>query len=203
MAAMKDAQNRIESFASITSLMLFSLFAVVGSASMGADTIEPMFPNPKGCSSIVRFTQCSPEDIDRVEKELNVRFPNDYRKYLLERNSISLKDAYFRSNGRSLEVWAIYGVNPEHVPVMYDVRHGQIAYEFKERVPAGIIKIGHSVSGYNAICISTRKADFGRVFFWDPQVPWEDGPNVQTMQYLKPLANSFQEFWDSLAFGDS
>ena len=203
MTAIMDAHNRIESFASITSLMLFGLLAVVGSASMGADTIEPMFPNPKRCSSIDRFTQCSPEDIDRVEKELNVRFPNDYRKYLLERNSISLKDAYFRGKGRSLEVGAIYGVNPEHIPVMYDVRHGQIAYEFKERVPAGIIKIGHSVSGYHAICISTRKADFGRVFFWDPQVPWEDGPNVQTMQYLKPLAKSFQEFWDSLAFGDS
>jgi hypothetical protein len=151
---------------------------------------------------------CSEDDIRAAEKELNVVFPPVYRAYLLENNAVSFGSGLVGPTEDEfdgpLPVGEFYGVDPKKPPDSHDLRARRNGYDFPKRVPAGIVKIGESVSGYHAFCMSLREQDYGAIYYWDPGLPWEEREedNVPTMQYLTKVADDFESFWNTIRVED-
>lgn len=161
------------------------------------------FPTPPESNPHVVFPNCRAADILSLEAKLKTELPEDYKQYLLEHNGIIFPNVYTSKNrgarGR-IKVGVLYGIAPDGNPVTYDIARAQLGYDFTRRVPSGIVQIGQSISGYHAVCISTRDEDHGSIYLWDPQLPWEEREedNVPTMAYLKRVTRSFSAFWKSL-----
>lgn len=106
-------------------------------------------------------------DIQAVEQQLNVRFPDDYRRFLLAHNGgrpepdvfdIFDDDLAFQS---SMVNW-FYCIDP--TDYNYDILKN--AEVFKGRMPPEFIPIGEDPGG-NQICLVVSGDDRGMIFFWD------------------------------------
>ena len=46
--------------------------------------------------------------------------------------------------------------------------------------------------------MSLGEETYGHIMMWEPGEPWYEEGFVQTEEYLRPVADSFSEFWDLL-----
>jgi hypothetical protein len=90
----------------------------------------------------------------------------------------------------------VYGLGEEKS--IHDLRYSGNAYDFQLRVPGYLMAIGDDNS-WNRVCLSLAEETYGNVFVWQPGEPWEpDGKNVPTLDYVRPVAKNFTEFWGLL-----
>lgn len=173
------------------------------------------FHAKNGAKSV--FPRCTLEDIERVEVDLGVKLPGDYRQFLLDLNGVVFDlPTVFRvreKEGRGFledlgAVGELYGVRPEGLPERYkapgdefawrtDLRRGVEGYDFRKRVPAHIIGIGDTPYR-SRICLSTGGDDAGTVFLWCPVLDWDEEDTTPSYRYLYPVAPSFSKFWEGL-----
>lgn len=133
-------------------------------------------------------------DISRVEKQLGVVLPDDYRKFLLQHNG-----------GRpKLKVFPIYGDLADDQALLehfycisdgdeYDLARNEIS--LRGRLPKDMLAIGEDPGG-NYICISLSNKDFGRIYYWDHEGELENITTGQSNLYF--VANSFGELLELL-----
>src|ERR1700732_179109 len=105
------------------------------------------------------------EDITRVERELGVVFPEDYRQFLLRYNGGRPKPDLFR----------IEAAGPEWDDIMnwfYCIDKGDLHdlakknETFRGRMPREMLAIGNDPLG-NQICLAVKGPKKGSVYFWD------------------------------------
>ncbi len=149
------------------------------------------------------FPSCDELMLDSLVKQFGGRLPDDYLEFLRQWNGVFFpnEDPAVRFLDEFDEYdfamfCRLYGLAGE--TTLDDLRRSQNGYAFKHRVPASFIAIGDDNS-WNRLTLCLDEDRFGHVFFWQPGVPWEEeGENVPTEEYLRPVAHSFREFWDSL-----
>lgn len=137
----------------------------------------------------------SPAQIAKLEEELDAKFPDDYRRFLLtldggvvERNR-GVVVSFLKKELRDQQFVSFWNLN--EIPI------DQRGYDFIKRVPNLIIPIGRFAIDYRA-CISLREQDYGVIYLWAPRQLWntEDEELVQTEKELHFLAKSFNAFLD-------
>jgi hypothetical protein len=95
---------------------------------------------------------------------------------------------------KSHDLAKIFGLHPD---MEYgDLRQAGFALEFEDRVPDNFVAIGH-FADHARVVLCTSGPDRGKVYIWDPGLPWEK-ENVQTTRYLTLIADNFASFWQQL-----
>jgi cell wall assembly regulator SMI1 len=140
------------------------------------------------------------EDITRVERQLGVIFPEDYRRFLLRYNGGRPKPDLFRIEAAGPE-WDdimnwFYCINPGD---MYGLVENNDEL-LRSRMPPELIAIGDDPLG-NQICIAVKGSKKGSVYFWDHENEAPDGEEPW-WENVYLLADTFEKFVDSL-YGDS
>lgn len=149
------------------------------------------------------YAACSPALLDEFEASLAPGcLPADYRDFLLQWNggrfSPSLKVGFPLQDqddeddcGRVFHFFGLF--DPAH---NFDLRLASNGYGFRQAVPSAYIAIGDD-DHWDQVCISTNGSDVGCVYWWTPGEPWPS-EQAPTRRFLRPVAASFLEFWDSL-----
>ena len=126
------------------------------------------------------------------------RLPADYRSFLLQWNGgefdgfvyFPLSDGDEFDFGTVVKLCGLY--DP---PDQLDLRNYSTSYGFRPGVPANYVAIGNGGT-WDLLCISVDGPNVGQVFLWQPGEPWRD--ESPTTRFLRPVATSFQEFWQLL-----
>lgn len=115
-------------------------------------------------------------DLQAVEQQLNIKFPDDYRRFLLAHNGgrpepdvfeILLEDE--TPINSSMMHW-FYSIDPSD----YYNNILKMAEVFADRMPPEFIPIGCDQGG-NQICLVVVGEDKGMIFFWDHEQEMDEG----------------------------
>ena len=153
--------------------------------------MEPLFP------------ACDVNDLNDLVNRMGRQLPEDYAEFLRQWNGVFFPEeepAIRFLDGFDEYDFAqfcrLYGFS-EKKP-LHDLRFAGEGYNYQHRVPSSFIAIGDDNS-WNRVSLCLDERRFGHVYFWQPGLPWEEeGENVPTEEYLRPVAKSFKEFWDGL-----
>ena len=114
-------------------------------------------------------TPTSDEAIKRIEEQLSISLPAEYRSFLLVHNGGRVSPAVFRfknesgKHSDSCVDWFL---------AIYDGEYNNFESYFEtykldqQRLPPELVPIAHDPGG-NLICISVSCSQKGGVFFWD------------------------------------
>ncbi len=114
-------------------------------------------------------------DIQAVEQQLNIQFPDDYRRFLLAHNGGRPEPSVFdiiegeSAFTDSMVDW-FYCIDPGD----YHFHIVKKAKVFKDRMPPEFIPIGCDPGG-NQICLVVAGEDKGMIFFWDHEQEMDEG----------------------------
>ncbi|MGE6599596.1 SMI1/KNR4 family protein [Bacillus proteolyticus] len=129
------------------------------------------------------------KDVENFELEQNIKFPKEYKEFLLTFNGGYPQLSLFKisEEGESI-VNVFYGLN---ISKSYDELSN--AYEsLGGEIPEGFISIGDD-SGGNQICLGVNDEYYGKLYFGFHGI--EDNDEVSNMFFL---ANNFREFLNNL-----
>jgi cell wall assembly regulator SMI1 len=145
----------------------------------------------------VKISQSFPSiqivDIEKVERDYNIRLPQDYRDFLLEHNGgVPQPDTFdllLAGKPSSSDVRRFLGIGG----ASQDSLETQRKLDTNHVMPDSLLPIAYD-SGGSVICLSVREADYGKVYFWDNQ----DVDLSDPYRNVYYVANSFTEFLNSL-----
>jgi hypothetical protein len=135
----------------------------------------------------------SENELIKTESELQIRFPDSYRDFLLKHNGGLSEEGVFDIQNRGQSSIIFYGINTGED--YSDLVINFIAY--RKRLPDDTVPIGFDPGG-NLICLVKINGDW-KVFFWDHEVE-NDPPEISKMFFIK---NSFSEFINCLESEDA
>jgi cell wall assembly regulator SMI1 len=136
--------------------------------------------------------------IDKMEENIQYKFPEDYRKFLETYNGGFVSPDKIEINhqqGRTT-VDILYGIMDSSSG--YD--HLDLEKNFnskKHQIPAGVLPIGHDPGG-NYICIALTEDKHGQVYFYDHEEPNEESHGNVNWNNLYLVAKSFSDFLSKL-----
>ena len=138
------------------------------------------------------------EDLEQLERQLNFRFPSDYKDFLSFYGLSSFEEYVyfpFEENYPKDDVGLLnvfFGVNSNDV---YDIIKNYDNYQ--RRISLDLLPIANDPGG-NIICISVKN-NIGAVYYWDheDEIVVEKGEEIDNSN-LYLIANSFDEFIKSL-----
>jgi len=137
-----------------------------------------------------KFIRTSEEKIAAFEKGLGRPLPPQYRQFLISYNGGRPKIDEFGIPGQgSSQANFFYGIDVGKDYKCYELKKNVDV--LKGRIPNELLPIADDPGG-NQICISLSPDDCGRVYFWDHE------KELEPDQTVIPLADSFDEFIDSL-----
>lgn len=154
----------------------------------GGEAMGPSFEGDSPGLTRERLAECA--------AELGVRLPEEYARFLLERNGgrpVPARYSAIDADGET-EVEAFLGIRD-------DGEDDLSAFARKNRaiLPEGFLPVAYDVRG-NLICISTSGGDEGRVYFWNRELAaTADDPRDELGDHITIIASSFDEFLNSFA----
>lgn len=142
----------------------------------------------------------SAEDITEFENEAGIKFPDDYKAFMLESNGGTPKEDWLYDFFDEVTEAENTSVIREFFSLLQDesvkMRNLRKIYDimtYEETIPADMLPIADD-SGGNVIGISLNKDDFGYVYFINHE--YDD---LDTGYLVKSkIAESFSAFLDSL-----
>ncbi|MBK9249747.1 MAG: SMI1/KNR4 family protein [Ignavibacteria bacterium] len=153
---------------------------------------------------MVNFSQMegnvSLNEIEAMEKFIDLKFPNEYKAHLLQYNGGRCFPNVFKYNENGNWI----GSCVDWFLAIYDGKFDNLEKYFKtykieeKRLPAHMLPIAHDPGG-NLICISCDTDDKGCLYFWDHENEVDycvkDDSDYSNL-YL--IANGFNEFINGL-----
>ena len=136
------------------------------------------------------FADIKLEDINQLELLINITFPDEYRKFLLQNNGGETKFQDYKINGEYFGDVA-YFLGIRKYPSSGDLR--TLFEEHREVILSGFLPIAVSHGG-DLICISCSNNNCGDICHWDHETAnWGGAPNMDNMQQLATSTNHFME----------
>jgi ankyrin repeat protein/cell wall assembly regulator SMI1 len=143
----------------------------------------------------------SEEDIAAAEAAIGLRFPKEYRAFLMQHNGGMARRVTFshtNRKGQSVETWLgwIYSIGHEG---KLDPADAELVAEYKARprgLPKGMLPVAHAWFAGNTgcVCVACEGPDAGKVFF---------RPNVEPdMDTVYPVAVRWDRFLEKLEYQD-
>ncbi|SDY22073.1 SMI1/KNR4 family protein [Thermoactinomyces sp. DSM 45892] len=139
---------------------------------------------------ISKDSKLGTSDIERLEAEIQIQLPKEYKSFLLKFNGGYTVLPLFRiSDEQGVSVVNnLFGTGSSHRNLQ------KVIDILEDRMPEGFIPIGDDPSG-NMICVGTKAPYYDHIYFWDHEEEAEDEPDMSNMYFL---ANNIFEFLDSL-----
>lgn len=115
------------------------------------------------------FSETSPAvnkaDIEQIEKDLGIVFPNDFvRHYLQHNGGYPEADTYKWHNGESTTVNTFYSLKYEGFGKIEDTYENLVLAE--KYLPSGLVVFATDDGG-NFFCVSVREEDYGKVYYFN------------------------------------
>lgn len=131
-----------------------------------------------------RGEKLSGSDLVRLEKQLGIMLPHEYREFLLQNNIAVPQPNQFRGKKIVTSVSKFFGIGGDKTD---DLLAQNAIYE--GRLPTGVLPIALAGGG-NLIAISVKD---GTVFFWDheQEAAEDEEPSFQNMEMLAPSFSAF------------
>lgn len=113
------------------------------------------------------------EDLVRLEDQLKIELPDEYRRFLLQNNGGRPEPDVFRFIDSSQSItqdsvaWFMC-IKPEHINDLYETMS-----ELTGRIPDNMLPIAVDSFG-NYICLITIGESRGEIYFWDHELETED-----------------------------
>ncbi len=140
------------------------------------------------------------KDLQKIEKALRVKLPDDYKKQMLKTNGGSVGGCFTLKDGRSGSTLdALYSILFDDDD--YDLV--QANKNRKGRLPVGFVAIGPDPGG-NEICIDCKmpptRGSYGGVYFWDHdfEADRDSGMTPETAGNFHLIADNFTDFMNCL-----
>jgi SMI1 / KNR4 family (SUKH-1) len=141
-------------------------------------------------------TKVTLSDLVTIESSLGIYLPEDYRQFLLAWNGALIPDeriAKFPLRDSVDEFdfgyfGVLFGIRAGS---SWDIRKQYGNYQFPERVPIGFLPIG-AANDWDRVVIDSSNSS---VYFWQPGEPTYEEGYERTLKYLRPVADSFVDFW--------
>jgi cell wall assembly regulator SMI1 len=139
------------------------------------------------------FPAASPDEIEKVESELGVELPDDYRSFLQRTNGGDLEDNFLPPEADAGARY-LYSAGPNDDDDIFDLVTAATFYSPQSPSDAEIdpdyLPIGEDDGG-NVICLKVRGDDRGATYFWAHDAFANTDP-------FKRLADSFGDFFEAL-----
>jgi hypothetical protein len=132
------------------------------------------------------------QKIEQIEKEWNIKFPDQYKLYLKTSDGGRPDKTYCSFNNINFLLDNLLAICAKKEYDFY--RINRIVYA--NRIPHNTCIIADDQCG-NLIIISLNQTDYGKIYFWDHN--WEANEGEKpTYSNMKLIANSFDEFINNL-----
>lgn len=124
------------------------------------------------------------EALDVFEKTMGLKFPQPYRKFLIEQNPYTVEENQFKKDGRAFEVHHFYPFDST-----FELSLQKVHSELNSFFENNYLAFADDSGGWQYV-ISVQEKDFGKVYFcrMDEELP----------KALTFLANNFEDFIDKL-----
>jgi hypothetical protein len=140
------------------------------------------------------FPPASPEEIERVEAELGIELPDDYRRFLQERHNGGDLEENFLPPEADASVRYLYSAGPNDDDDIFDLVSAASFYSpdspADPEIDPDYLPTGEDDGG-NVVCLKVRGDDRGAVYFWAHDAFEGTDP-------FKRLADGFDEFFEAL-----
>ena len=148
-------------------------------------------------SAIKSFGKTDENDIKSLEKVLNIRFPNDYKDFLLKTNGGSIpndntNEIVLKNIGKIINIDILYGVNTDNS--CFDIEYWTKKYidDLFEKT----VIIGDSLQSGFIVMICDGNND--GVYYYDDSYYFDES-NDENNVYI--ISNNFTEFLDMIVKG--
>jgi cell wall assembly regulator SMI1 len=130
-------------------------------------------------------------DIERVERRLGVRLPQDLREHYLLHNGGRPRPRFFVKDGEAYDVVCFHSMNTGDKGSSFE-RIYEILVDQSPEFPRGYIPFANSSCG-DLFIYSVNPESFGNIMFYQHEYFGDDD------RYVVFLAPTFREFIDSLS----
>ena len=161
-----------------------------------------MDPYPAKLGMTELFPPCEEADIAKFEEEIGYTLPENYRAFLLKWNGCQIPDeAAFPREGKNFEevcgfVSHLFGLADPRT--QYDLRFEARWSLSSKCLPKDVLAIGRNPYT-QMIAMSLDGKTCGTVYLWNVMGDLGELPDTPTYEHLEPVADSFEEFFDSLS----
>ena len=141
--------------------------------------------------------------VDRLERQLGMTLPKNYRSFLLRYNGGRPDPAFFPIRDFDRSAFgdrSPFGAIHFFFGLSRTVQSSNLGWNFstlRGRMPRELLPIAGDESG-NRICLAVTGTNAGCVYFWDH----DDEHSPPTYANLYLIASSFEEFLDGIYFED-
>ena len=151
---------------------------------------------------VINLTKTGPPlseaDLQGVEQRYGLKFPLDYRQFLLRFNGGKPDKCLFRFKGKRVYSECVHyflsmSDNPD---ISFHVYYKSYKIDSK-RLQPDVIPVAFDPGG-NLICLSVAGKNVGTVFFWDHEQ--ETSERGEFGKNQRVIAGSFREFLGGLKF---
>lgn len=152
------------------------------------------------CNATARQPAVSERDLDELQSEIGA-LPNVYLDFLRRWNELHFAEtmAFPLADAQDEDevgyVQRFHGVGDRDI--CQDLRAAGRAYNFQQRTPKYMRIIGGWM-GIEHVCMSLDQSEFGKIYWWNPGEAWPDVEEVASMDYMRPVADDFWQFWNLL-----
>jgi hypothetical protein len=139
------------------------------------------------------FLPISEVSLALFEQELDLTLPTDYRDFLLEHNGGKPNPCIFPVANNPYD-------NKSMLHYFFGVTDGELGNLAKwiklqeDKLPEDLIPIGIDLGG-NLLCLSVRGDFYGKIYFWDADIPEDDEEIPPTEIFF--VADSFTALLES------
>lgn len=141
------------------------------------------------------YEEHEPLNVDDLKyfDEENVEIPDDYKKFLIKYNGGRPENDHidFKEGNNGTLLNCIFGFTKE--------RYGSfVRYQgvYAGRIPRNTLAIASDAGG-NLIIMSVSGDDYGKIYFWDHEMEFNEGEEPDYSN-LTLVADSFEEFISNL-----
>lgn len=131
-------------------------------------------------------------DIQQVEQEINVRFPDQYRQFILQYNGgrpipnvFMIPDDRIPGQSSMLDWFYCIDLSDEYNHLLRNLD------VFRDRMPSDCVPIGCDPGG-NQICLIVSGAQTGKIYFWDHEEEADEG-EIPTYRNMYLIAESIDD----------
>ncbi|MEX0677566.1 MAG: SMI1/KNR4 family protein [Pirellulales bacterium] len=154
------------------------------------DYSTPIFDRLQDC-----WDPISENQLARLEADLGVDYPEQYRDFLLRFNAgdwahrVSFRVLHPTRCVNQIHLGHNLGIVPDEQFAYADIRHA--AEVFHGRVPHSFVSV--MSDGSNPICMEMAEENCGKIYFWDR----DNEGSEENLEYL--IADSFMDFLSCLS----
>ena len=127
------------------------------------------------------------KDIEYIENKFGLKFPSEYRNFMIETNGGEPIENYLEFDDESAVISNFFSYETEIKSDSLEW-NGDVLY--KKRIPVSLFPIADALN--DIICIGVKDEFNGKIFLWDSAA--ESNEEIPDFSNIKKIADSWSDF---------